>query len=55
MRSVSRLEERINEAKSLGFKSVIAPIANMKRLKNSPKGIKISGVSNVGEAFHNLF
>ena len=55
VRSVSRLEERINEAKSLGFKSVIAPIANMKRLKNSPKGIKISGVSNVGEAFHNLF
>ena len=55
VRSVSRLEERINEAKSLGFKSVIAPMANVKRMKNSPKGIKISGVSNVGEAFHNLF
>ena len=55
MRSVSRLEERINEAKSLGFKSVIAPMANVKRMKNSPKGIKICGVSNVGEAFHNLF
>ena len=55
VRSVSRLEERVNEAKSLGFKSVIAPMANVKRMKNSPKGIKISGVSNVGEAFHNLF
>ena len=55
VRSVSRLEERINEAKSLGFKSVIAPMANVKRMKNSPKGIIISGVSNVGEAFHNLF
>ena len=55
VRSVSRLEERINEAKSLGFKSVIAPMANVKRMKNSPKDIKISGVSNVGEAFHNLF
>ena len=55
VRSVSRLEERINEAKSLGFKSVIAPMANVKRMKNSPKGIKICGVSNVGEAFHNLF
>ena len=55
VRSVSKLEERVNEAKSLGFKSVIAPMANVKRMKNSPKGIKISGVSNVGEAFHNLF
>ena len=55
VRSVSRLEERVNEAKSLGFKSVIAPMANVKRMKNSPKGIKICGVSNVGEAFHNLF
>ena len=55
VRSVSRLEERINEAKSLGFKSVIAPMANVKRMKNSPKGIIISGVSNVGEAFNNLF
>ena len=55
VRSVSRLEERINEAKALGFKSVIAPMANVKRMKNSPKGIKICGVSNVGEAFHNLF
>ena len=55
VRSVSKLEERVNEAKSLGFKSVIAPMANVKHMKNSPKGIKISGVSNVGEAFHNLF
>ena len=55
VRSVSRLEERIHEAKSLGFKSVIAPMANVKRMKNSPKGIIISGVSNVGEAFHSLF
>ena len=55
VRSVSKLEERVNEAKSLGFKSVIAPMANVKRMKNSPKGIKICGVSNVGEAFHNLF
>jgi len=55
VRSVSRLDARINEAKSLGFKTVIAPTANVKRLKKPPKGIKISGVSNVGEAFHLLF
>ena len=55
VRSVSRLEARVNEAKSLGFKTVIAPAANVKRMKDSPKGIKISGVSNVDEAFHHLF
>ena len=55
VRSVSRLEARITEAKSLGFKTVIAPAANVKRLKPSPKGIKTIGISNVGEAFHHLF
>ena len=55
VRSVSRLDTRINEAISLGFKSVIAPTANVKRIKTQPKGIKISGVANVGEAFHLLF
>ena len=55
VRSVSRLEARIAEAKSLGFKTVIAPVANVKRLKQATKGIKEIGVSNVGEAFHHLF
>lgn len=55
VRSVNRLEARINEAKSLGFKTVIAPAANVKRMKEQPKGIKITGVSNVPEAFHHLF
>ncbi|MAD51098.1 MAG: DNA repair protein RadA [Candidatus Marinimicrobia bacterium] len=55
VRSVSRLDARISEAKSLGFKSVIAPAANVKRMKKAPKGIKIFGVSNVGEAFQHLF
>lgn len=55
VRSASRLEARITEAKSLGFKTVIAPDANVKRLKSSLEGIKIIGISNVGEAFHHLF
>lgn len=55
VRSVSRLEARIAEAKSLGFKMVIAPVANVKRLKQATKGIKVIGISNVGEAFHHLF
>ena len=55
VRSVSRLKERINEAKSLGFKSVIAPAANLKRMKDRIKGVDITGVTNVGEVFHHLF
>ena len=55
VRSVSRLKERINEAKSLGFKSVIAPAANMKRIKDKIKGVEIKGVTNVGEVFNHLF
>ncbi len=54
VRSVSRLDTRINEAKSLGFQSVIAPTAHMKRITMQPEGIKISSVANVIEAFHLL-
>jgi len=55
VRSVSRLETRINEAKSLGFKTVIAPAANVKRISKHVKRIKVSGISSVGEAFQILF
>ena len=55
VRSVSRLEIRINEAKSLGFKTVIAPAANVKRISKHLKGIKVSGISSVVEAFQILF
>ena len=46
---------RSNEAKSLGFKSVIAPAANLKRMKDRIKDVDIIGVTNVGEVFHHLF
>jgi len=55
VRSVSRLEARINEAKSLGFKSVIAPEANLRRMKDRIKGLDVKGVTNVGEVFNYLF
>tara|TARA_B100000678_G_scaffold9163_1_gene7603 strand:- start:1096 stop:2451 length:1356 start_codon:yes stop_codon:yes gene_type:complete len=55
VRSVSRLEIRINEAKSLGFKTVIAPATNVKRISKHLKGIKVSGISSVVEAFQILF
>ncbi len=55
VRSVSGLDTRINESKSLGFKTIIAPSSNVKRLKDLPKSIEILGISNVVEAFHKLF
>ena len=55
VRSVSGLDTRINESKSLGFKTIIAPSSNVKRLKDLPKSIEIFGISNVVEAFHKLF
>ena len=55
VRSVSGLDTPINESKSLGFKTIIAPSSNVKRLKDLPKSIEIFGISNVVEAFHKLF
>lgn len=55
VRSVSRLDDRINEANSLGFGQIIAPIANVKRIKKSLKNIKLIGVTNVGETFNHIF
>ncbi|MDD3013158.1 MAG: DNA repair protein RadA [Candidatus Gastranaerophilales bacterium] len=49
IRSVRQLELRINEAAKLGFKKAIVPKASLP-LKNSPKEIKIIGVSRLIEA-----
>lgn len=52
IRSVRQLDQRINEAAKLGFKKAIVPKSNLP-LKNSPKGIKIVGVSRLIEAITN--
>lgn len=49
VRSVSMAEQRINEAKKLGFEKVIIPYANISSASNI-KGVKVIGVSNVKEA-----
>ena len=46
---------RIKEAESLGFKHVIAPNSSVNRITTDSKKIKITGVSNVNEAFQKLF
>ena len=55
VRSVSGLNMRIKEAESLGFKNVIAPRSSANRITTDSKKIKITGVSNVNEAFQKLF
>ena len=55
VRSVSGLNMRIKEAESLGFKNVIAPSSSVNRITKDFKKIKITGVSNVNEAFQKLF
>ena len=49
VRSVSMAEQRVNEAKKLGFKRVIMPMSNIPSVKNID-GIIVVGVSNIKEA-----
>ena len=49
IRSVSNIESKINEASKLGFKKILVPKSNLP-LKNTPKNIKIIGVSRLLEA-----
>ena len=55
VRSVNGLNMRIKEAESLGFKHVIAPNSSVNQITTDSKKIKITGVSNVNEAFQKLF
>ena len=54
IRSVTKVENRINEAQSLGFSQIIIPKSNFDRLKRDSK-FNVIGVSNVGEALHRMF
>lgn len=49
IRSVSMAEQRISEAKKLGFSKAIVPQSNSSALRNI-EGIEIIGVSNIKEA-----
>ncbi len=54
VRSVARIDQRLQEAAALGFKIAIIPKGNMKNVK-SLKGLKIQGVKSVREAFQIIF
>lgn len=54
VRSVARIDQRLQEASALGFKIAIIPKGNMKNIK-SFNGLKIHGVKTVREAFQYIF
>ena len=54
IRRISRIEERVKEAKKLGFTRAIVPKKNLSGWKN-PTGIEIIGVDTVKEAIAVIF
>ncbi len=55
IRPINRIEQRISEAEKLGFKQIIIPRTNTKRLDLSKYSIEIKAVSKVEEAFRYIF
>lgn len=55
VRTVSRIEQRIQEAEKLGFSDIIIPKRNATALKGKDFGIKIHPVRKVEEALRLLF
>ncbi|MDM8534073.1 DNA repair protein RadA [Clostridiaceae bacterium HSG29] len=54
IRAVSMADQRINEAKKMGFKKCIIPKENLKNL-NADNDIEIEGVENISDVFSILF
>lgn len=55
VRMVSRVDIRISEAATMGFKRFVIPAGNLTGLKIRQQGLKIVGVSNVLEAMEAVF
>ena len=49
IRAVSRAEDRVAEAKRLGFKQVVLPKRNIKLLHKVPDGVELVPVANIFE------
>ncbi|NGL83590.1 DNA repair protein RadA [Streptococcus equi] len=54
IRRVTRIEQRINEAAKLGFTKLYAPKSSLQGI-DLPKGIKVVGVTTVGEVLKAVF
>lgn len=55
VRSVSRLEDRLKEAATMGFKECFVPARNHQTLKGGPKGIEVIPVRQAQEVIQRLF
>lgn len=55
IRPINRIEQRIAEAQKLGFKEIIVPAANIKRLDPGRFDIKVHPAAKVEEAFRIIF
>lgn len=55
IRPVSRILQRIGEARRLGFERILVPSANMTNLDTSAQGIRLQPVRKVEEALRTLF
>ncbi len=54
VRAIGQVENRVAEAKKMGFNRCLVPQSNLKRTTGM-KGIKLIGVKTVSEAMENLF
>ncbi len=54
IRAVSHIDQRISEAKKMGFTKCIVPMSNAKRTVQA-NGIEVVGVSNLSEALTQIF
>lgn len=54
IRAVSHMDQRISEAKKMGFSKCVIPLSNAKRI-SIPDGMEIAGVSNLSEALTQIF
>ena len=55
VRSIPRIEQRIQEAAKLGFRRFIVPAGNKQQLKKLNGDITVHGVSTVEEALQAVF
>ena len=55
VRAVSRSEERLNEARKMGFSRCLMPAASLKAIGGSHDGIAVTGVRSVEAAVEALF
>lgn len=50
LRSVPRVQARVNEAARMGFTRCILPAASLKQINSAPEGIKLLGVKRLSDA-----